>query len=80
MISSTYHVHAALKLAPILNQNSQEMQVVRTICSTTAKTSTVTLIFVHSERSDFIILSRAKRERSLLIARCLSQLSKFEAS
>ena len=47
MISSTYHVHAALKLAPILNQNSQEMQVVRTICSTTATTSTVTLIFVH---------------------------------
>ena len=46
MISSTSHVHAALKLAPILNQNSQEMQVVRTICSTTAKTSTVTL-FVH---------------------------------
>ena len=28
MLSSTFHVHAALKLAPILPQKSQEMQVV----------------------------------------------------
>ena len=47
MLSSTFHAHAALKLAPILPQKSQEMQVVRTICSSTAKTSTVTLMFLH---------------------------------
>ena len=35
MLSSTFHVNAAWKLAPILPQNSQEMQVVRTICSST---------------------------------------------
>ena len=27
MLSTTFHVHAALKLAPILPQKSQEMQV-----------------------------------------------------
>ena len=47
MLSCTFHAHAALKLAPILPQKSQEMQVVRTICSSTAKTSTVTLMFLH---------------------------------
>ena len=47
MLSSTFHVHATLKIAPILPQKSQEMQVVRTFCSSTAKTSTVTLIFLH---------------------------------
>ena len=41
MLSSTFHVHAALKLAPILPQNSQEMQVVRTICSSTGDPYTV---------------------------------------
>ena len=35
MLSSTFHVHAALKLAPILPQKSQEIQVVRTVCSST---------------------------------------------
>ena len=35
MLSSTFHVNAALKLAPILPQNWQEMRVVRTICSST---------------------------------------------
>ena len=35
MLFYTFHLHAALKLAPILTQNSQEMQVVRTICSST---------------------------------------------
>ena len=47
MLSSTFYVRAALKLALILTQKSQEMQVVRTICSSTAKTSTVTLIFIY---------------------------------
>ena len=47
MLSCTFHAYAALKLAPILPQKSQEMQVVRTICSSTAKTSTVTLMFLH---------------------------------
>ena len=46
MLCSTFHVPVALKHAPILPQKSQEMQVVRTICSSTAKTSTVTLIFL----------------------------------
>ena len=32
MLSSTFHVQAALKLAPILPQKSQEIKVVRTIC------------------------------------------------
>ena len=35
MLSSTFHVQAALKLAPILPQKSQEIQVVRTVCSST---------------------------------------------
>ena len=47
MPSSTLHVHAALKLAPILPQKSQEIQVVRTIYSSSAKTSTVAIIFLH---------------------------------
>ena len=47
MLCSTFHVPVALEHAPILPQKSQEMQVVYTICSSTAKTSTVTLIFLH---------------------------------
>ena len=45
MLSSTFHVHAALKLAPILPQKSQEMQTVRTICSSTAKKHGVSYFF-----------------------------------
>ena len=37
MLSSTFHVHAALKFAPIRSQKLQGMQVVRAICSSTAK-------------------------------------------
>ena len=44
MLSSTFHVHAALKLAPILPQKSQEIQVVHDL-QLYRKTSTVSLIF-----------------------------------
>ena len=37
MLSSTFHVHAAVKFAPIRSQKLQGMQVVRAICSSTAK-------------------------------------------
>ena len=47
MLSFTFHAHAALKLASILPQKSAELYVVPTICSSTAKTSTMTLIFLH---------------------------------
>ena len=48
MLSSTFHLHdlhAVLNLVPVLTQKSQGMRVVRTFCSSTAKTSTVTFIF-----------------------------------
>ena len=58
MLSCTFHAHAALKLAPILPQKSQEMQV-RTICSSTAKTSKVTLMFLHyfNNNNYFLLLA-----------------------
>ena len=45
MLSSTFHLHAVLNPVPVLTQKSQGMQVVRTFCSSTAKTSTVTFSF-----------------------------------
>ena len=48
-----FHIHAILKLAPVLSQKSEKMHVVRTFCSSAAKRSTVTLIFY------FMILIRA---------------------
>ena len=45
MLSSPFHIHSILKLAPDLSQKSEKMHLVRTSCSSTAKTSTVTLIF-----------------------------------
>ena len=44
MLSSPFHIHSILKLAPDLSQKSEKMHLVRTSCSSTAKTSTVTLI------------------------------------
>ena len=38
-------IHYILKLAPVLSQKSEKMHLVRTFCSSTAKTSTVTPIF-----------------------------------
>ena len=43
--SSPFHIHAILKLAPVLSQLSEKMHVVRIFCSAAAKTSTVTPIF-----------------------------------
>ena len=43
MLSSPFHIHSILKLAPDLSQKSEKMHLVRTSCS--SKTSTVTLIF-----------------------------------
>ena len=47
MLSCPFHIHATLKLAPVLSQKSKEMHVVHTFCACcpAAKTSTVTLIF-----------------------------------
>ena len=45
MLSSPFHIHSMLKLAPVLSQKSEKMHLVRTFCSCTAKTSTVTPIF-----------------------------------
>ena len=44
MLSTTYHVNSILKLVPVLSQKLEEM--VRNFCSSTAKTSTVTPIFL----------------------------------
>ena len=43
--SSPFHIHSILKLAPVLSQKSEKMLLVRTFCSSTAKTSTVIPIF-----------------------------------
>ena len=45
MLSSPFHIHSILKLAPVLSQKSEKMHLVRTFCSSAAKTSTVTPIF-----------------------------------
>ena len=45
ILSSPYDIHLILKLAPVLSQKSEKMHLVRTFCSSTAKTSTVTPIF-----------------------------------
>ena len=44
MLSSPFHIHSILKLAPVLSQKSEKMHLVRTFYSSTAKTSTVTPI------------------------------------
>ena len=46
ILSSPFHIHSILKLAPVLSQKSRKMHLVRTFCSSTAKTSTVTPIFL----------------------------------
>ena len=45
ILSSPFHIHSILKLAPVLSQKSEKMRLVCTCCSSTAKTSTVTPIF-----------------------------------
>ena len=45
ILSSPFRIHSILKLAPVLFQKSRKMHLVRTFCSSTAKTSTVTPIF-----------------------------------
>ena len=45
MLSSPFHIHAILKLAPVLSQKSEEMHLVHTFCSSISKTSTVTPLF-----------------------------------
>ena len=45
ILSSPFHIHSILKLAPVISQNSEKTHLVRTFCSSTAKTSTVTPIF-----------------------------------
>ena len=45
ILSSPFHVHSILKLAPVLSQKSEKMHLVRTFCSSTAKTSSVNSIF-----------------------------------
>ena len=42
MLSSPFHIHAILKLAPVLSQNSEKMYLVRTFLSSAVKRSTVT--------------------------------------
>ena len=45
ILSSPFHIHSISKLAPVLSQKSDKMLLVRTFCSSTAKTSTVNPIF-----------------------------------
>ena len=45
MLSSSFNIYAILKLTPVLSQTSEEMHLLRTFSSSTAKTSTVTLNF-----------------------------------
>ena len=45
VLSSSFHIHSVLKLAPVLSQKSEKMHLVRTFCSSTAKMSSVTPIF-----------------------------------
>ena len=45
MLSSPFRIHAILKLAPVLSQKLEGMQLVRSYCSSTTKTSKVTPIF-----------------------------------
>ena len=45
ILSSPFRKHSILKLAPVLSQKSRKMHLVRTFCSSTTKTSTVTPIF-----------------------------------
>ena len=45
ILSPPFHIHAILKLAPVLSQKSEKMHLLLTFCSPTAKTSTMTPIF-----------------------------------
>ena len=37
ILSSPFHIHSILKLAPVLSQKLEKMRLVRTFCSSTAK-------------------------------------------
>ena len=45
ILSFPFHIYAILKFAPVLSQKWEKMRLVRTFCSSTAKTSMVTPIF-----------------------------------
>ena len=45
ILSSRFHIHSILKLAPVFSQKSEKMHLVRTFCSSTTKKSAVTPIF-----------------------------------
>ena len=45
MLSFPFHVHAILKLTPVLSQKSENKHLVYPFCSSTTKTSMVTPIF-----------------------------------
>ena len=47
ILSSPFRMHSILKLAPVLSQKSRKIHFVRTFCSCTAKTSTMTPIFYY---------------------------------
>ena len=55
-------IHAILKLTPVLFQISEEMHLVRTFCSSTAKTSTVTPIFYFMILIRTVTPSNAKKK------------------
>ena len=46
MLSSPFHIHTIFKLAPVLCQKTEEIYFVSTFCSSKAKTSAVTPIFI----------------------------------
>ena len=45
MLSSSFHIHVILNLAPVLSQKSEEIHFVCTFCSSTAQASTLSSIF-----------------------------------
>ena len=68
MLSSSFHILAILKRAPVLSQISEEMHLVCTFSSSAAKTSTVTPIFY------FMILNSAFLQREKKVAYIYVQL------
>ena len=52
ILSSRFHIHSILKLAPVFSQKSEKMHLVRTFWSSTAKTSSVTHFLFHDFNKD----------------------------
>ena len=61
MFSSPFHIHSVLKLAPVLSQKSEKMDLVRTFCSSTAKMSSVTPIFYFMILKETVLPFDAKK-------------------